>query len=337
MDKIFTRHQIDDRSYVSFVKREIHVEVSKLTFTDRQAGEIDIIVAEVCSNLIKYAGSGSVLYRTTVNDDDSTFEILCIDNGSGMADPTKMMKDGYSSSNTLGHGLGTMERLSSVFQLYSIPDWGTVVYSMVTTAKHSYEKKKAFDIETRSLVVPKPREVVCGDGSIVVTTDNDVRIFLGDGLGHGEHAKEAIDKARTFFLECGDCDPVSVLRGMHEHVRKTRGLVGTVAVFDKSQNAWRLCGIGNIATRIQTGIEYKNYMSYNGTIGLNIPNSLKETVIPAEKNQHLILTSDGIRSRWELAKYPSMYKYDPLVLAASIYKDFCRHTDDASILIAKVS
>ena len=40
-----------------------------------------------------------------------------------------MMKDGSSSTNTLGHGLGAINRLSDFFQIYSMRDWGTVSYS----------------------------------------------------------------------------------------------------------------------------------------------------------------------------------------------------------------
>jgi hypothetical protein len=76
-------------------------------------------------------------------------------------------------------------------------------------------------------------------------------------------------------------------------------------------------------------------MSYNGTIGLNIPNSIKISEYPLEKNQYLIMCSDGIRTRWDISKYASVQRFDPFVLAACIYKDFTRGNDDSSILIAK--
>ena len=338
MDSSFSSHQIEDRSHVAFLKREIHLQASKLTFSERQVGEIDIIVSELCSNLTKHVGSGEVLFRVmTLEGGQSVFEILAIDKGAGMSDPKQMMRDGISTSNTLGQGLGAMERLSSLFQLFTMPGWGTVLYSKVSTEKSGFVKKPSLEIDVRALVVAKPREHVCGDGYLVVKTDTEVRMFLGDGLGHGGHAKEAIDKAKEFFLASSDDDVVSVLRGIHEYVRKTRGLVGTVAVFDKTKSQWRICGVGNILTRMYSGIEYKNYMPYNGTLGLNIPNSMKTTIVQGEKNQHLIMSSDGIRTRWELTRYPAIYKYDSLVLAASIYKDYCRYTDDASVFIAKVN
>jgi hypothetical protein len=123
---------------------------------------------------------------------------------------------------------------------------------------------------------------------------------------------------------------------MHESVRKTRGLVAGVAVFDRIEMVWRICGIGNIAIRMYNGIQYKNYMSYNGTVGLNIPKTIKDSVFPIEKNQHLVMCSDGIRSRWDINGYPSIFKYDNTILASALYRDFARGNDDCSVLVAKV-
>jgi anti-sigma regulatory factor (Ser/Thr protein kinase) len=338
MDKVFTSYLVEDRSYIAYLKREIHKEVATGSFTEQRAGEIDIIVSEICSNLVKYATSGEVLYRMQVSEDNvSTFEIISIDKGPGIPDVSRVMRDGVSTSSTLGHGLGAIERLSSTFNIYSIPDWGTIVYSKVTTQQTGFVRKENFDLDVRGLVIPKPREFECGDQFRVKRTNTDVRVFLGDGLGHGKFAQEAVVVAGNFFFESEETNPVDLMRQLHDKVRRTRGLVGTIAILDRKRNEWRICGIGNISTRLYQGIMYKNYMSYNGTIGLNIPTSLNYSTLPAERNQYLVMCSDGIRSRWDLSKYHSILKYDNMVMAASVYKDFNRGTDDSSILISKVS
>lgn len=337
MDKTFTSYQVEDRSYVAYIKREIHREVMHCNFTGKQVAEIDIIVAELSSNLVKHAGSGELLYRAqNIDDKNAEFEILSIDGGPGISDPVRMMKDGASTTNTLGQGLGAMNRLSTTFQLFSMPEWGTVAYSKYSTGKQSSPKGKILDLDIHALCVNKANEVVSGDGYYVKRTSSTVNIFFGDGLGHGEYAHEAVSRASKAFVDCKVNEPVEILRHMHENVRRSRGLVATIAVLDLQQKIWKICGVGNIMTRLYSGISYKNYMAYNGTLGLNIPNSLKDSVFQAEKNQHVIMASDGIRSRWDLTKYPSILKYDGTVLAAAIYKDFTRRTDDASILTAKV-
>jgi len=338
MDKPFAVYRIEERSFVSYIKREIHSQVSHGHFSETRVAEIDIIVSELCSNLIKHAGSGELLYRVrNVSESDSRFEILCIDKGPGMADVSRMMKDGISTVKTLGQGLGAIERLSNVSQVYSLPGWGTVVYALVTTETVKYVPKSGLDVDIRALGVSKTREVVSGDGYRVKRNGPLVQIFFGDGLGHGPFAKEAVDHAGNFFMSCGEEDPVSIIRLIHEEVRRTRGLVGVVATCDMKKNEWNICGVGNILARLYSGVTYRNYMSYNGTMGLNIPTSMKASVYKVEKNQHLIMCSDGIRTRWDLSRYPSIFKYDNTLLAAALYSDFTRGNDDSSILVAKVN
>lgn len=336
MAKAFSSVKIEERSIISYAKREIHLELVRAAFSERKVAEIDLIVSEMTSNVMKHAGGGELLYRNSDEGEHSKFEVICIDKGPGMADPIRMMKDGFSTTGTLGQGLGAIERLSDFSQVYSIPGWGTIVYSVVSKQPMKYRKGESPDLTVRALCVSKPREQVCGDGYRIKRTTGDVRIFFADGLGHGPEAKTAVDTAGEFFMESDEESPVEIIREMHEKVRKTRGLVTSVAVFDKATFQWKVCGVGNIGVRVYTGLDVKNYMSFNGTVGLNIPRSLKDSVFDVGANQHLIMSSDGLRSRWGVAQYPAIFRYDNTILAAALYRDNVRGNDDASVLIAKV-
>jgi len=335
----FTSYRIEERSYVALLKREIHQSNLKRRFSKTQIGEIDIIVSEITSNLIKYVGHGDVLHRAyDIGAEDSAFEIICLDKGAGITDTLKMRRDGYSTSATLGQGLGAIERLSSRTQLYSIPGWGTILYALVTTnGIEDLIKSKHYEISTRALLINKTHETVCGDGYFVQNTASHYRILFGDGLGHGHSAKEAMDRAGEYFIKSKENDPVVLLREIHEAVRRTRGLVATVAICEKQHAEWNLAGVGNILTRFYSGVQHKNYMPYNGTIGLNIPTSMNSSTVPLEKNQHVIMCSDGINTRWDLNKYPAIFRYDGIILASCIYHDNARGTDDASVLVTKVN
>ena len=78
-------------------------------------------------------------------------------------------------------------------------------------------------------------------------------------------------------------------------------------------------------------------MSYNGIVGHNIPNTLNDQQYSGEEFNQVMLCSDGIKTRIEMSKYPMMYRHDLTILAAAIYKDHARRTDDMSVVIAKVS
>ena len=56
----------------------------QLGFTAHRAGEADIIVAELTSNLIKYANGGELLYRAHCDEGHNQIEIYCLDNGIGI-------------------------------------------------------------------------------------------------------------------------------------------------------------------------------------------------------------------------------------------------------------
>lgn len=81
----------------------------------------------------------------------------------------------------------------------------------------------------------------------------------------------------------------------------------------------------------------RNYMPYNGIIGLNLPNTLNAQEINYESGQQLIMTSDGLKTRWDIVKHPAIFRYDLSILAATLLKDFARNTDDMSVIACKIN
>lgn len=336
-NSIFIRHAVDDRSYTAFIKREIHSKITNEHFGEARIGEIDIIISELTSNLIKHAKGGELLYRITHEKNEPVLEIVCIDSGGGIANLPYVMKDGISTTRTLGQGLGAIQRLSDLFQVYSLTNWGTIMYVKVSAAESTFVSPRKKNVDVKALCTPKPGEEVSGDGYCIKQKANETHIFMGDALGHGKEAHKVINQAINSFKSCVENDPIEILRYIHNELRRTRGLVGTVAILDHKNHTWRMCGVGNILTRTYGGLIHKNFMPYNGILGLNIPNTMKNNESPVENNQYLIMCSDGIRSRWDFTKYPGLFKYDSTLLAAILYKDFSRRNDDTSVLIGKVS
>jgi anti-sigma regulatory factor (Ser/Thr protein kinase) len=331
-----TAYKVADRSYFSLLKKEIHGLAVSAGFSESKVGEIDIIISEMVTNLVKHAGEGQVLVKLLEEEGIRGMEIISIDNGPGMNDVSRMVADGVSTTKTLGHGLGAMNRLSDFFQIYSQKEWGTVILVRVFEKEFTYRKSQPL-ADIRSVVLPKPGEKACGDGFYFTETKDHLRLFLGDGLGHGPEAARAVQEAGKAFATIEATDPVEIIRQVHPAVKKTRGLVGTVAVFDIRNQRWRMCGVGNISAKIISLSSLKNYMPYNGIIGLNIPNSMSVQELEHEKGQQLILCSDGIKTKWDTVRYPAIARYDLSVTAATLIKDFARLTDDMSVAICKIN
>ena len=337
MDNTFSTYKIDDRSLIAFIKREIHNLALQLGFTPHRAAETDIIVAELTSNLIKYANGGELLYRAHIDGEYNEIEIYCLDKGVGFDNVSKIMNDGYSSSNTLGHGLGSIKRLSNDFQIYSMKNWGCVQYVKICEKPDLILSSIKNGLNTETIAVNYPGEKLCGDGYYIKQTNKGFQIFVGDGLGHGESANEAVEAAIKAFRQSGESDPTAILRDIHTKVKKTRGLVATIASVDYKSNVWNICGIGNINTRIYNGLENKTYTPYNGIIGHNIPRTLNNTIVPYKKHQIIIMHSDGLRTRWNLNELTSIFKQSPGIIASALYKENIRGTDDATILVGKIN
>lgn len=332
-------HQVfkaNDRSYFAILKKEIHQLAVAAGFSEKKVGELDIVVSEVVSNLVKHAGGGEVWVAVQQVDGIDVLEIISVDNGPGMTDVNRMMGDGVSTRNTLGHGLGSIKRLSDFLQVYSMKDWGTVmVIRFYKTPKPAFAKPGKAEI--RSVVLPKPGEVECGDGTYQKNSSTHLKLFIGDGLGHGIEAAKAVEKAGEAFLQCTETDAVEIIRHINIAVKKTRGLVGTVAVFDWKLAKWQLCGVGNISSRFTGNGFTKNNMPYNGIIGLNVPRSLNAQFMNHENGQVLVMASDGLKSKLDTLKYPGIWRYDLSVVSAILIKDFGRFTDDSSVLACKIN
>ncbi len=325
----------DDRSYFAIIKKDLHLLTSGSGFSPRKVGEIDIVVSEIITNLVKHAGGGKLLVKLIEDQEVQGIELISVDNGPGMTDVSRMVSDGVSTKSTLGNGLGAMKRLSEVFQVYSQKNSGTVILCRIYNRELPTCKENAI-AEIKSLIIPKPREKECGDGFHSITNNKEIRLFMGDGLGHGPEAAHAVQAGIHAFAECKDSDPVEVIRHIHTAVKKTRGLVGTVGIFNIQKKQWNFCGIGNILTRVNSNISNGGYMPYNGIIGMNIPHTLKSKEFEYESGQHIIMCSDGIKSRWDTLKYPGILRYDISIMAALVWKDFSRATDDMGIAVCKL-
>jgi len=171
---------------------------------------------------------------------------------------------------------------------------------------------------------------------------NDCYLIALDGLGHGANANEASTLAANAFLSNYNIDPAANLRLLHEAIRRSRGAVGTIVHISASKKKISYCGIGNISGKIYTldgtaisSISSRNIIAYNGIIGHNIPTSFSTQQSDWNSSSLLVLHSDGIRTRWDISKYPNLQRSDPSVIAAVIYKEHTRYTDDSMVAIVR--
>jgi serine/threonine-protein kinase RsbT len=85
-------------------------------------------ISELARNVVLYAESGEVTIRMIVTDDRRRgLEVVCQDQGPGIADLMLAQQDGYSTSGGLGMGLPGTKRLMDEFHIETELDVGTKV------------------------------------------------------------------------------------------------------------------------------------------------------------------------------------------------------------------
>ena len=333
VNRHYKSFRADDRSLFSLIKKDIHGQAIISGFDEVRAGKIDIIVAELTSNLSKYASGGQLLAGAGSDGYGEYFEVISVDTGPGIPDLPRVMSDGYSSTGSLGHGLGSIKRLSDQFDLYSMRDWGTILASRVYKQDQLRIRKKKIDCQ--GLNVPKAGELVSGDGYYTRDAPDRWRILMADGLGHGAGAHAAVEMAGAAFAECPEESPTETIRFIHDRIRKTRGIVGVVIILDKNTLRWTIAGVGNISVKWVGVNTSRTYICYNGIIGFNIPGSMNDQTLSQEEFYQFIGCSDGVRSRWDLARFPGISAHHGMIIASAIYKEYARGTDDTSIIVCK--
>ncbi|MFE1749235.1 SpoIIE family protein phosphatase [Streptomyces anandii] len=107
---------------------------AELAGLDRARADAAALVAtELATNLLKHAGGGRLLVEAVPPPDAGdgarqapVVQIAAVDHGPGMADVAAALRDGYSTTRSLGAGLGTCRRVADDFHLHSTPGRGTV-------------------------------------------------------------------------------------------------------------------------------------------------------------------------------------------------------------------
>jgi serine/threonine-protein kinase RsbT len=84
-------------------------------------------ISEVARNIVVYARRGEVVLAPVEDHGRRGVLVVARDEGPGIADPERAMRDGWSTGNSLGMGLPGAKRLMDEFELSSAVGKGTVV------------------------------------------------------------------------------------------------------------------------------------------------------------------------------------------------------------------
>jgi serine/threonine-protein kinase RsbT len=94
------------------------------------AGDATLIataISELARNIVSYARKGQIKLRTISGANGRGILIIASDDGPGIPDIRQALRDGFSTSGSLGLGLPGVRRLMDEFEITSEPGRGTTV------------------------------------------------------------------------------------------------------------------------------------------------------------------------------------------------------------------
>ncbi len=323
---------VEDITQVGEARRAAAELSQNLQFDEGTAGEVAIVVNELGSNLVKHAGGGQLLFNPRWDQQGSALEIVALDRGPGMANLNRCMEDGFSSSGTAGNGLGAVRRLAKDFDVLTVSGGGTAVLARMQKA--AVNKCAKWPLCVGVINLPYPGEPASGDAWAVRYDDDRASVMVADGLGHGDAASDASRAAIMEFLRGGERSLVEVMQATHLTLKPTRGAAIAVGKLNLNLKQMTYCGIGNIAGSVVTLDSSKSMISHNGIVG-HEARRFSEFQYDWPPDAALVMHSDGIQSQWNLGKYPGIWRRDPALIAAVIYRDFSRGRDDVTVVVGK--
>jgi len=319
--------RVEDPSAAAACRGAAQALAGRLQFPEARTGELTLAVTEAATNLDKHASQGSMLLRITRDGGRPGIEMVTIDAGPGFRDAKAALRDGHSTSGTLGIGLGAIRRLADFFDVYSVPGPGTALVARFWPGSQAETAGAC-----AGLVRPITGETECGDVFGAVETAGRLTGVLCDGLGHGPLAARAAMETVAAVLEDPTGEPAALVERAHRRVSHTRG--GAVAVVQAEGRVVRFAGLGNITAAILANGARTGMLSVPGIAG-HQARTIRQFEYSAVPGAAIVLHSDGISGRWDPATLPGLNARDPLVVAAALLARAGSHRDDAGVLVLK--
>ncbi len=322
---------IEDITGAVDARRVVTGLAEALEFSESDVGRAALVVTEAATNIARHAGRGQILIRRIAMDTSAGIEIIALDSGPGM-NVAECMKDGFSTAGSRGVGIGAIARLSTTFDILSVPGKGTAILSrIVVRPKPSLEPRLAWG----AVCVPIRGQEVSGDAWAVDEAPGRTRILVVDGVGHGLHAFDAAQQALSGFHRMSGEGPEPSLRALDQDLRGTRGAAAMTVDISWPEREMRYAGVGNIAGMVLAP-------GQRGTGLVSHPGALGQTTRRFQEFKHrwpdkalLVLHSDGLSSRWDLETYPGLSQRDPSLIAGVLYRDFHNRNDDVVVLVCR--
>lgn len=327
---------VSDAADVTLAERKAKAVVGDAGFADSTIEEIAIVVRELTSNIVKHADEGTLTVTTCENDGRLGIEIRAEDFGPGIADVDRALEDGYSTAGSLGCGLGAVHRLMDDIVVEPTENGATGVQIVATRwssepSPHIGQSPITAGGATRA----KPGMEHNGDTFIIARERQTILVGVTDGLGHGQPAHRASQRACRYVKTHATQSLSRLFRGVERECRNTRGVVMALARFDLAAERVTVGSVGNISIKILGSPRPMNVVTPRGVLGAGAPQpAIREW--EWDRNYVFVMHSDGIRTNWSRDTLGSrLDDTSATTVARELLRSFAEDRDDATVLVVK--
>ena len=121
------RVAINSDQDIVLARQKGRVMATELGFSTGDATLIATAISELARNIISYARKGQITLKMVNGLNRQGIAVIAADDGPGIPDIHQALRDGFSTSGSLGLGLPGVRRLMDEFEISSEPGRGTIV------------------------------------------------------------------------------------------------------------------------------------------------------------------------------------------------------------------
>jgi anti-sigma regulatory factor (Ser/Thr protein kinase) len=325
---------VQSESAIILLRSRLLTVAQRLGFSELRRENMALVTAELVTNQIKHAGGKGQIQ--VWQQPGPVLDVFALDYGPGIANLALAQQDGYSSVNTLGKGLGSIQRLSDEVHVFTQPAvpgphsrWNGSAFLVRFHPRGGQDATTGMRLGLFARALADER--YNGDRIYVAHDEKAIRWLHLDGLGHGENAQKCTANLAVHLGN--DASPEQIIAAVDRQLRTTRGAVGVAGEIRLPAGQVELLGVGDMhAHFVERDAEMQNLAFAPGVLGHE---HKRARAIHATMGVHgrVISASDGIRRNWDAGNFQGLFAHHPQLIAYVLGNIMGRLSDDQSLCV----
>ncbi len=346
--KLVIQQVVKDNSALVLFKVRLKTLARKLGFDSVRMENMQIVASEMLSNQIKYSGKTGMVQlwchtpaeeTRNINLLPVTLDIFAMDYGPGIADIDQAFQDGYTTSRTMGKGLGSVKRLADEYDVYSqaksneknSKSWhGVAIWARFYLDADECPLHYQLGTFKRAW----HDSAINGDDIQLQLSKNQLACLHLDATGHGQAARDIITRLLPVRSDVFKLSACNMLDWVAKKLSGTKGAAGVALKYNVRSGRCEYSAVGDMRLCYldSQGMTLPEVSS--GILG-DVSRNHDSQHIQLVKDSVLISASDGIRRNWTMETFHGLWTKHAQLIAFVLGNRKGRSSDDQSLVILK--